>query len=244
VGAIANSLGNLVPPRRSQPLRVERPTVVLAGVALAAAGVVVGGELMKMARRRRESEQVPTPESPFYVAGQATRDTVAVAVEGYEEAPRHETILFNILSGFLGAFALMRLSTWGQKGGWWPVSPLKIGGRHIHHFVPGILLAFGAGGAGLATANERLEELLSVGFGAGVGLTFDEAALLLDLRDVYWSREGVVSLQVSFGLTAVLAATLLALRMLRRGEERGIEQGIIPGLEADTEAQAKVGSLH
>jgi hypothetical protein len=244
VGAIANSLGSLVPTRRSQPLRVERPTVVLAGVALAAAGVVVGGELMKMGRRRRESAQVPTPESPLYAAGQATRDTVAIAVEGYEEAPRHETILFNILSGFLGAFALMRLSTWGQRGGWWPVRPLKVGGRHIHHFVPGILLAFGAGGAGLATANERLEELLSFGFGAGVGLTFDEAALLLDLRDVYWSREGVVSLQVSFGLTAVLAATLLALRMFRRGEERGIEQGIIPGLEADTEAQAKAGSLH
>ena len=49
--------------------------------------------------------------------------------------------------------------------------------------------------------------------------------------------------RTSFGLTAVLAATLLGLRMLRRGEEKGIEEGLIPGLEADTEAQAKVGSL-
>jgi hypothetical protein len=196
-----------------------------------------------MVRRRRESEQVSPTESLIESAGQATRDTVAVAVEGYVDAPRHETILFNTLSGFVGAFALMRLSTWGQRGGWWPVNPVKIKGRHIHHFVPGILLAFGAGGAGLATSNERLEELLSFGFGAGVGLTFDEAALLLDLRDVYWTREGVVSLQVSFGLTAVLAATLLALRMLRRGEERSIDQGLIPGMEADTEAQTTVGSL-
>ncbi len=131
---------------------------------------------------------------------------MAVAVEGYEEAPRHETILFNTLTGFVGAFALMRLSTWGQKGGWWPIDPVKVKGRHIHHFVPGILLAFGAGGAGLATSNERLEEGLSFVFGAGVGLTFDEAALLLDLRDVYWTREGVVSLQVSFGLSAVLGS--------------------------------------
>jgi hypothetical protein len=229
-------------PRRSEKLRADRATVGIAAVAIAAAGAVIGGEFLRLARRRRESEQVPTPENPLAAAGLATRDTAAVAVEGYEGAPRHETILFNILSGFLGAFALMRLSTWGQRGGWWPTSPLRVRGRHIHHFVPGILIAFGSGGTGLVTTNDRLEELLSFGFGAGVGLTFDEAALLLDLRDVYWSREGVVSLQVSFGLTAVLAATILGMRMLRRGEQRGIEEGLIPGV-ADTHAQATVGSL-
>jgi hypothetical protein len=229
--------------RRSESLRADRATLALAGVAIGTAGIVLGGEVLKLARRRRESKQVKTPESPIVAAGLATRDTATVLAEGYEEAPRHETILFNTLTGFTGAFALMRLATWGQKGGWWPTGPIRVGGRHIHHFVPGILIAFGAGGAGLATANERLEELLSFAFGAGVGLTFDEAALLLDLRDVYWTREGVVSLQVSFGLAAVLAVTLLGLRMLRRGEEKGIEEGLIPGLEADTEAQAAVGSL-
>ena len=216
---------------------------MLAAVAAATAGVVIGGELLRMARRRRESEQVSTPESLIDTAGKATRDTVAVAVEGYAEAPRHETIMFNILTGFVGAFALMRLSTWGQKGGWWPMNPVKVRGRHIHHFVPGILIAFGAGGTGLATSNERLEEALSLVFGAGVGLTFDEAALLLDLRDVYWTREGLVSLQVSFGLSAVLGATLLALRILRRGERTSVQQGIIPGMEHDAHAQASVGSL-
>ena len=85
--------------------------------------------------------------------------------------------------------------------------------------------------------------MLSFGFGAGAGLTFDEAALLLDLRDVYWSREGVVSLQVSFGVTAVLAATILGLRMLRRGEKQSVEEGLIPSLDPDTHAQAAVGSL-
>ena len=53
-----------------------------------------------------------------------------------------------------------------------------------------------------------------------MGLTLDEAALLLDLRDVYWTREGVLSVQVSLGATAILAGTILALRMLRRGERR------------------------
>ncbi|MBM3667399.1 MAG: hypothetical protein FJW90_07965 [Actinobacteria bacterium] len=226
------------------PLRADRATVGLAVAAVATAGVVIGSEVLRMARRRRESREVPTPETLIGTAGLATRDTVAVAFEGYQDTLRHETILFNILNGFVGAFALMRLATWGQKGGWWPTDPLRLGGRHIHHFVPGILIAFGCGGAGLVTDNDRAEELLSLGFGAGVGLTFDEAALLLDLRDVYWSREGVVSLQVSFGLTAVLAATLLGLRMLRRGERKGIEEGLIPGIDhADTEAQAVVGSL-
>ena len=229
--------------RRPDPLRADRATVALAALALAAAGTAIGTELYRMARRRRQSAEVPTPENLVYTAGLATRDTVAVAREGYEEAPRHETILFNMLNGFVGAFALMRLSTWGQRGGWWPTSPVKVRGRHIHHFVPGILIAFGSGGAGLVTENQRLEELLSFGFGAGVGLTFDEAALLLDLRDVYWSREGVVSLQVSFGLTAVLAATVLGLRMLRRGERKGVEEGLIPGVDPDTGAQAVVGSL-
>ena len=238
----ASKIASAMSPRRSASLRADRATIGLAVVALGTAGVVIGGEMLRLARRRRRSEQVPTPETVFGTAGLATRDTVAVAVEGYEGAPRHETILFNILNGFVGAFALMRLATWGQRGGWWPTDPLRVGGRHIHHFVPGILIAFGSGGAGLVTENERLEELLSFGFGAGVGLTFDEAALLLDLRDVYWSREGVVSLQVSFGLTAVLAATLLGLRMFRRGERQSIQEGLIPSV-GDTQAQATAGSL-
>ena len=229
--------------RRRYRLRAGRATMGLAVAAVAAAGAVLGGEALRLARRRSESEQVPTPDSLIDTAGLATRDTVAVAFEGYEVAPRHETILFNILTGFVGAFALVRLSTWGQRGGWWPTGPVKLGGRHIHHFVPGILIAFASGGGGLITTNERLEELLSFGFGAGAGLTFDEAALLLDLRDVYWSREGVVSLQVSFGVTAVLAATILGLRMLRRGEKASAAEGLIPSVDPDTEAQAAVGSL-
>ena len=123
----------------------------------------------------------------------------------------------------------MRLSTWGQRGGWWPIDTVNVGGRHIHHFVPGILLAFGVRRGGAAD-RERARRVArsAFPFGAGLGLTFDEAALLLDLRDVYWTREGVLSVQVSFGLAAILGGTILALRMLRRGERRVEEQGLIP----------------
>ena len=64
--------------------------------------------------------------------------------------------------------------------------------------------------------------------GAGIGLTFDEAALLLDFRDVYWTREGLLSIQLSFGATAILSIAILTLRMLRRGERQQEQAGLIP----------------
>jgi hypothetical protein len=211
----------------------DRLTLGLAGLAAATAGSVIAGELLRLARRRAgelpEGETVlDTAEHALAAAGEATSDTVSIAIEGYEATPRGETILFNILSGFVGAFVLIRLSTTGIRAGWNPFGSVRVRGRHIHHFVPGILLAFGAGGAGLITQNERLEQTLAVPFGAGIGLTFDEAALLLDLRDVYWTREGLLSVQLSSGLAAILGGTIIFLRMLRRGEEAAEQRGEIP----------------
>jgi len=223
--------------RKSEP-RSDRLTLGLAGVALATAGTVVGGELLRLARRR--SQEVPevvgvldTAEQAAAVAGEAAQDTVVVALEGYEATPRHETVLFNILSGFLGGFALMRISTWGIRSGWWPSRNVHVGGHHIHHFVPGILIAFACGAAGLVTRSEKLETTLALPFGAGIGLTFDEAALLLGLEDVYWTRQGVLSVQLSFGMAALLGATIIALRIIRRGEERSAARGLIPQPDPD-----------
>jgi hypothetical protein len=151
-----------------------------------------------------------------------------VARRGISATPHHETVLFNILQGFLGAFAFARLATWGIRQSWWPSGNIHVSGRHIHHFVPGIVLAFGSGIAGLTTRDKAVESALAIPFGAGMGLTMDEAALLLDLEDVYWTRQGLLSVQVSLGVTATLAATILGLRMLRRGEEKGVEEGLIP----------------
>jgi hypothetical protein len=178
-----------------------------------------------LARRASEAHD---PEALLESAPAAAADTVGVAVRGYEEAPRYETVLFNLLAGFLGSFALVRISTWAIRDGRGPFRNVSIGGRHIHHFVPGILLAFGSGAAGLLTDDDRLEQKLAIPMGAGFGLTFDEAALLLDLRDVYWSREGLLSVQLSLGATAILSIAILTLRMLRRGERRQEQEGLIP----------------
>jgi hypothetical protein len=210
--------------------RAERVTVGLAVFAAGSLGTLVTGELLRMARRRRESREAETPENIVDAAGQATRDTLAVARRGIIATPHHETVLFNILQGFLGAFAFARLATWGIRQSWWPAGNIHVSGRHIHHFVPGIVLSFGSGIAALTTRNQRVESALAVPFGVGMGLTMDEAALLLDLEDVYWTRQGLLSIQVSLGVTATLAATILGLRMLRRGEEKGVEEGLIPHL--------------
>jgi hypothetical protein len=206
----------------------ERATVGLAVLALGASGTLFTGELLRLARRRRESEETSTRANLVDAAGHATRDTIAVARRGIRATPHHEAVLFNILQGFLAGFAIARLSTWGIRHGWWPAGNVRVSGRHIHHFIPGIVLAFVSGIAAITTRNDRAESTLAIPFGIGMGLTMDEAALLLDLRDVYWTRQGLLSVQVSLGVTATLAATILGFRVLRRGEEKGVAEGWIP----------------
>lgn len=210
--------------------RSERATLGLAGFALAAAGTVLAGQFSRMLARRTGEAQdhEPLPEALLESAPAAAADTVGVAVRGYVEAPRSETVLFNLLAGFLGSFALVRLSTLGIRDHWGPFRNVSIGGRHIHHFVPGILIAFASGTAALLTEDDELEQRLAVPMGIGIGLTFDESALLLDLRDVYWTREGLLSVQLSLGATAILSIAILTLRMLRRGERRQEQEGLIP----------------
>ena len=206
--------------------RAERATVGLAAVALGGAGIVLVGQFGRMLQRRSRLEA--DGEGLVEAAPAAALDTVSVAVGGYDEAPRSETVLFNLLAGFLGSFALVRLSTLGIRDEWWPFRNVSVGGRHIHHFVPGIVLAFASGTTALLTDDEALEERLAITTGIGMGLTFDEAALLLDLRDVYWTRQGLLSVQLSLGATAILSIAILTQRMLKRGERRREAEGLIP----------------
>ena len=201
--------------------RSEHATVGLAAVSLVAGGAVLAGQFGRMLRRRSHEAE---GETLVEAAPAAALDTVGVAVVGYEGAPRSETVLFNLLAGFLASFALVRLSTWGIRDGWGPFRNVSLGGRHIHHFVPGILIGFASATTALLTDDETLEERLAVTTGVGMGLTFDEAALLLDLRDVYWTRQGLLSVQLSLGATAILSIAIVTLRMLRRGEAQLLDE--------------------
>ena len=67
--------------------------------------------------------------------------------------------------------------------------------------------------------------MLAVPFGVGLGLTLDESALLLELEDVYWSREGLLSVQITLAVMAMLGALALgaALPAPRRAARAGAE---------------------
>jgi hypothetical protein len=51
---------------------------------------------------------------------------------------------------------------------------------------------------------------IAVSYGAGTALIADEFALLLDLQDVYWARQGRLSVDVSLGILSALGAYLTA----------------------------------
>ena len=219
-------------PRRPQPfshwqqIKSDKATAALAAGTIAIAAAVVVAQYSRLLNRRTHS---PEADEPLISSAPAAAvDTVGVAIEGFSAAPRHEVVLFNLLSGFLGSFAVVRLTTWAIREGKGPFRNVEVGGRHIHHFVPGILIAFVSGIVGLLVRQGRADARAAVTMGIGMGLTFDEAALLLDMRDVYWSREGLLSVQVSLATGAALGASILTMRILGRGERRQEAAGEIP----------------
>jgi hypothetical protein len=147
-------------------------------------------------------------------------------VTGYREAPSRESALLALLLSYVLTFGGVRTSTWviRRRGEFGPFRNVRLGRRHIHHFVPGIAAAFLAGAAGLVTRDEDLERWLAIPFGAGVALTLDESALLLQLEDVYWTEEGILSVQIALAAAAILGAVATGRRVLRRGEATVLEE--------------------
>ncbi len=218
-----------------QQIKSDRGTVVLAAGTVAIAVAVVVTEYSRLLNRRTHSQEIDEPL--LASAPAAAVDTVGVAVEGFSAASRSEIVLFNLLSGFLGSFAVMRLTTWAIREGRGPFRNVRVGGRHIHHFVPGILIAFASGIAALLIEKGRGDAHAAVTMGIGIGLTFDEAALLLDMRDVYWTQEGLLSVQLSLATGAALGATILTMRILGRGERHQVEAGEIPAQPGETHSR-------
>ncbi len=71
------------------------------------------------------------------------------------------------------------------------------GGTHVHHAVYGVvLLVLGAVIAVGSAGPSAWRGVAAVLVGAGASLVLDEFALILHLEDVYWSREGRLSVQM------------------------------------------------
>lgn len=176
---------------------------------------------------RRGSAPLPhqTPHV-LQAAEVAVEETVAAAREGYREAPEQANALFNLLASFVTAFAAARGVTYllRGRGSYGPFRNMRVGRRHIHHFVPGISLAFAAGAIAICTENPAIEPRLALVFGTGMGLTLDESALLLELEDVYWTEEGLLSVQITLAVAALIGAVGLGLRFLRGGERLVLDE--------------------
>ncbi len=195
----------------------RRRTEALGALALATAGVLGAVELRHV--WQRGSARSSAESGHLVEAGRAaTRETVAVIREGYHAGSARENALFNVLVSFVATFGTTRAVTHLIRAGAGPFGNLVIGKRHIHHFVPGILIAFSAGGVAIVSRREGSGGWLAIPFGVGAALTLDESALLLELEDVYWTREGLVSVQITLATAALMAALALGLRVLRRGE--------------------------
>ena len=115
---------------------------------------------------------------------------------------------FVLLAAFLVSFLFIRTSARmnrSQRFPWWPGSVKTDSGLHLHHLVWGIVLMMVCGFIGFAwQLASPGSEILAGGFGVGVGLTLDEFALWIYLRDVYWAEEGRSSFD------AVVVATVFA----------------------------------
>jgi hypothetical protein len=99
---------------------------------------------------------------------------------------------FLFLVSFLVTFGFIRTSAHMIRAqvSWWPGN-VQVGGTHIHHLVWGICILLIVGYLEIAIApRSPWHEVLAVLFGIGAGLTLDEFALWLNLKDVYWSEQG------------------------------------------------------
>jgi len=114
--------------------------------------------------------------------------------EGIVDTGKEAEFLFFV--SFLLTFAFIRTSTHMIRAqvSWWPGN-VQVGGTHVHHLVWGILLLLIFGWLEIAVdPASPWHQISAVMFGIGAGLTLDEFALWLNLKDVYWEKQGRASI--------------------------------------------------
>jgi hypothetical protein len=86
-------------------------------------------------------------------------------------------------------------------------------------------------GAVAVRGDEKLRRhpVTALAYGAGLALIVDEFALLLDLQDVYWAKQGRVSVDIGIGGSSLIGSYFAGLPVIRevtrRRATRAREQG-------------------
>ena len=128
----------------------------------------------------------------------------SVYQEGIVDAGKEPAFLF--FDSFLLSWGFIRTSAHMIRAqvSWWPGN-VEVGGTHIHHLVWGICTVLITGWVSIAfDPGSPGKEIVAILFGFGTGLTLDEFALWLELKDVYWSQDGRKSID------AVVVAAIIA----------------------------------
>ena len=122
---------------------------------------------------------------------------------------------------FTATFATVRGITYSIRAGRGPFRNLSLGGEHVHHYLWGIGLLAGVGAIAVrGDESLRQHPVVAVCYGSGLALIVDEFALLLDLRDVYWARQGRISVDLAVTGVAVAGSYFASLPLLRSLKNR------------------------
>lgn len=122
--------------------------------------------------------------------------------EHFEEDPPRERMFIASLAFFAG-FGGARAMTHAIRRQIPPFHNMSVGGRHLHHMVPGIGGVLTTGYLWLLLLGtdhgrqHRTSRLTSAAYGLGAALTLDEFALWLTLQDVYWAKQGRKSIDAA-----------------------------------------------
>ena len=130
--------------------------------------------------------------------------------------PGQRSALMSWLS-FTTMFGAVRGITWSIRAGKGPFHNISAGGEHLHHYLWGIGMLSGVGAIAVhGEDKQRRHPAVAISYGSALALIIDEFALLLDLRDVYWAKQGRVSVDVAVGAIALAGSYFAALPVLRR----------------------------
>jgi hypothetical protein len=117
---------------------------------------------------------------------------------------------------FTTTFGAVRGITYAIKDGKGPFRNLSVGGAHLHHYMWGIGMVSGVGGIAVHGENARSRHpAVALAYGTGLALIVDEFALLLDLRDVYWAKQGRISVDLGIGASSLAGTYFAALPVFR-----------------------------
>jgi hypothetical protein len=114
-------------------------------------------------------------------------------------------------TSFTATFTGVRILTHWIRAGHGPSGGgMSVGGQHFHHYNIGIALLAGVGAIALrGKEKHRRHPLTAVAYGSALALVVDELALLWDLKDVYWARQGRTSVDAAVIVVAA-GATFVA----------------------------------